>query len=292
MATSDVGRFSNGQFRPAGLAYDTVSRRFVIGDAQGRKLIVVGVGSEHADDMVRAESAGFDEIATLDIDEKRGDLWVATDRRHRRSTLHRLQLVSGRPLSTYQVAPSIGATRLVGIAVQESGGIIALDGAGNRLLSLVRGSSNMTTAVSLKLSGATSVAAGGGGNDTVYVSHDAGIARVELRSGSVTALSTPRGLDLRGFDALRVHGNTLIGLQTTAAGVRQLVRLTLNTAGRAVRNATVIDARVANTRGLLSLSISGDDLYYLAADTETVAAPSPAGVPPANLFVVRRLALR
>ena len=231
--TSDAVRFSTGHFLAAGLAYDAVSRRFVIGDALGRKLIVVGVGSDHADDMVRADSAGFDDVVALDIDEKRGDLWVAsaadTDGE---SALHRLQLVSARSLKTYRAAPSMGSTRLVDLAVQASGDVIALDSSGNRLLALARGGSDMTVAMSLKLSGAKSVAARD--DSVLYVAHDDGIARVDLRSGTIAALAAPKGFDLRRFDAIRAHRNALIGLQTTPAGSRQLVRLNLNAAGRAV----------------------------------------------------------
>ncbi len=290
--TSDAGRFSTGPFLVAGLAYDAVSRRFVIGDALGRKLIVVSVGSGHADDMVRADSAGFNDIVALEIDEKSGDLWVASSAdTSGRSALHRLQLVSGRPLNTYRTAPSIGPTRLAGLAVQASGNVIALDRAGNRLLALARGSSDMTVAMSLKLPGAKSLAAGD--DRVLYVAHDDGIARVDLRSGAVAALSAPKGIDLRGFDTICAHRNALIGVQTTPAGSRQLVRLNLNAAGRAVKEWAVIDPRVAEAGGSFSLAISGDELYYLATDAVN-AGPTPSSnrSPLAKQFVVRRLMLR
>jgi hypothetical protein len=108
-AASDAAHFSAQRFRPAGLAFDAVSQRFVIGDALGRKLIVVGVGPGHADDMVRADSAGFDDVVALGIDAQRGDLWVASAAEASgTSSLHRLQLVSGRPLKTYRVPASLG----------------------------------------------------------------------------------------------------------------------------------------------------------------------------------------
>jgi hypothetical protein len=290
--TSDAARFSTGYFLTAGLAYDAVSRRFVIGDALGRKLIVVGVGSDHPDDMVRADSAGFDDVVALDIDEKRGDLWVASaEDTNGQSTLHRLQLVSARVLKTYRAPPSIGSTQLVDLAVQASGDVIALDSSGNRLLVLARGSSDMTVAMSLKLSGAKSVAVRDDG--VIYVAHEDGIARVDLRSGTIAELDAPTGFDLHRFDTIRAHRNALIGLQTTPAGLRQLVRLNLNAAGRVVRKGTVIDPRVSETDGRLSLTITGDELYYLA--TEAIKA----GPPPlssrstlAEQFVVRRLTLR
>ena len=285
-------RFSTGHFLAAGLAYDAVSRRFVIGDALGRKLIVVGVGSDRADDMVHGDSAGFDDVVALDIDEKRGDLWVAsaadTDGE---SALHRLQLVSARPLNTYRAAPSMGSMRLVDLSVQASGDVIALDSSGNRLLALARGGSAMTVAMSLKLSGAKSVAARD--DSVLYVAHDDGIARIDLRSGTIAALTAQKGFDLRRFDAIRAHRNALIGLQTTPPGSRQLVRLNLNAAGRAVTEGTVIDPRVSETDGRLSLTITGDELYYLATDAASAgSSPSSNRSALSEQFVVRRLTLR
>jgi hypothetical protein len=231
-------------------------------------------------------------VVGLDIDEKRGDLWVAsTADTSGTSTVHRLQLVSGRPLKTYRTATSVGATRLVGLAVQASGDVIALDGAGSRLLALTRGGSELTLALSLKLSGARSVAAGD--DNVLYVAHDDGIARIDLRSGSVAPLSAPKGFDLQRFDTIRVHRNALIGLQTSDDGSRQLVRLNLNPAGRAVKDGTVIDPRVAGADGRTSLSITGNDLYYLSMNPRVDAVTGhPASSSNPLTFVVRRLTLR
>jgi hypothetical protein len=90
-------RFSAERFAVGGLAYDAVSHRFVFGDRQGRKLIVVSEGSNHAVDLVRADSAGFQDISAIEIDAKRGDLWVASAAAaDGAGMLHRLQLVSRR----------------------------------------------------------------------------------------------------------------------------------------------------------------------------------------------------
>ena len=92
-------RFSANAFTPAGLAYDAVSQRFLFGDRLARKLFVVSERSQHANDFARAESAGFQEIAAIEIDAKRGDLWVVSVAPAAGTgTLHKLQLVSGRLL--------------------------------------------------------------------------------------------------------------------------------------------------------------------------------------------------
>src|SRR5438128_3822271 len=109
-------RFSTRAFALGGFAYDVVSGRFLFGDRLGRKLIVVGESSSQPVDLVRAESAGFHEVAAIEIDEKRGDLWVASADAGA-GTLHRLQLVSGRPLKAFPVPADREPVRLVDLAV-------------------------------------------------------------------------------------------------------------------------------------------------------------------------------
>jgi hypothetical protein len=287
---SDATHFSTERFRPAGLAFDAVSQRFVIGDALARKLIVVGVGAGHADDMVRAESAGFDDVAALSIDVQRGDLWVAsTAETSGTSSLHRLQLVSGRPLKTYRIPESLGPARVIDLAVQASGGVVALDAAGHRLLTLPRGAGEVVAALRLDLSGEQSIANDGSEN-IVFIAHDGGIARVDVKARTVAPLTGPKGLDLSGFESIRTHRDSIVGLRTSSEGQRQLVRLTLNGAGRAVREAAVIDQQFAE--GRVALNITGDELYYLAIAAPADTATAPGGRTAAEPFVIRHLTLR
>ena len=292
-AASDATHFSAQRFRPAGLAFDAVSQRFVIGDALGRKLIVVGIGPGHADDMVRADSAGFDDVVTLGIDAQRGDLWVASAAEaSETSSLHRLQLVSGRPLKTYRVPSSLGPARLIDLAVQPSGGVVALDAAGHRLLTLARGAGEVVAGLHLDLSGAKSIASAGSEN-IVYIAHDDGIARVDMKARTVAALGGPKGMDLTGFDSIRAYRDSIVGLQTAAGKPRQLVRLKLNATGRGVREASVMDRPILEADGRVILNISGDELYYLAIAAAPAGAATEAGDQTAPVaFVIRRFALR
>src|SRR5436190_10150768 len=84
------------------IAHDTVSRRFVIGDAVARRLLIVDEVSKHVVPYVSAASAGFyEQLTAFTLDAKRGDLWVASAQGSgdaATSILHKLQLVSGRGL--------------------------------------------------------------------------------------------------------------------------------------------------------------------------------------------------
>ena len=107
------------------------------GDRLGRKLIVVGEGADHAVDFVRADSAGFHEISAIEIDAKRGDLWVASAApAEGAGTLHKLQLISGRPLRSFPVAADLEPVTPVDLAVTAAGAVLVLDAAARQVLVL------------------------------------------------------------------------------------------------------------------------------------------------------------
>ena len=76
----EVAHFSAEPFVAGGLAYDAVSRRFLFADVLGRRLIVLGEGSDTTVDLVREAGARFQDVTALEIDTKRGDLWVGEHR--------------------------------------------------------------------------------------------------------------------------------------------------------------------------------------------------------------------
>ena len=112
----DQLRFTTPRFTPAGLAYDAVSRRFVVGDRQGRKLAVVDEFSQHVANLAGAQTSGFGEIAAIEIDPRQGDLWVVSSD-GTRTSLHKLQLISGRLLSTYPIAEELAPASLGDVAM-------------------------------------------------------------------------------------------------------------------------------------------------------------------------------
>lgn len=280
-ARTDAARFAASRFTAGGLAFDAVSRRFVIGDALDRKLFVVGVNGGQSTDMVRADSAGFEDVAAVEIDDRRGDLWVAGAA----GALHRLQLVSGRPLKTYRSITSAGAVHLTDLAVTPSGAVVGLDAEGRRLMTLGRGAETLAVTMPLSLDDAHSLALDD--EDSGFVAFAEGVARVDLRARSVSPLTAPDGVNLVGIARIRVHRGAIYALQRVEANgssttdVARILRLDLNAGARRVTKATVIDADGASVERPF-LTIDGDDLYYVARDNADADRP----------FVVRRLALR
>ncbi len=284
-------RFSAERFVAAGLAYDAVSHRFVYGDRDGRKLRVVGVGLDHAIDLVRAESAGFFHVRALDIDTRRGDLWVVSGSVDGgAAALHRLQLVSGRPLAAVPLVGDLLPLWPVDLTVTDGGTVLVLD-RGGRLVRLRSGRSTPEALMLLNLEGATSLTARGEG--VVFVAAPHGVSRVDLASKTVTALGASKDVSLAGFERLRLYRGGLVGLQADADGARRGVRLELTANGRRVRQATPYDPRFDAAAGPIALAVSGDEVSLITGGPDPsgpVADTSAAGTP-AEL-TVHRLRLR
>ena len=140
----EVARFSAEPFVAGGLAYDAVSRRFLFGDVLGRRVIVLGEGSDTTVDLVRAAGARFHDVTALEIDTKRGDLWVAsTARDGGAGAIHRLQLVSGRAIAIIESPSEFQAVRLIDLAIAANGTILVLDGAAPRVIGLRSGTQTL-----------------------------------------------------------------------------------------------------------------------------------------------------
>lgn len=263
-AATEAIRFPEPASAPSGLAYDAVSRRFLIADRRGRKLSVVDEFSQHVATLAGAQ-AGFGDIAALEIDPRDGDLWVVSDEAGdaRAATLHKLQLVSGRVLASYPVPESMGAVRLVDVAVTPEDGVLVLDADGGRILRLQPRAPSLAVAATIAGAQPSSLAPAPGG--IVYVATDAGVSRVDLRSQSSVSVRVQAGITLAGVMRIRWHRGALVGVQTQDDGRHRLVRWQLDRRGRAVTAATALATDMV-TPGATATAISGDALYYLARD--------------------------
>jgi len=261
--TREGSRFSTQGFTLGGLAYDAVSRRFLFGDRLGRKLLVVGEGTNHTVDFVRADSAGFGDIAAMEIDDRRGDLWVVSaGLANGAAALHKLQLVSGRPLKSFPIAADPEAVTPVDLAVTPAGVVVALDSAGHQLLVLRSKGTAVERAMRVDAAEPASLAAAGD-EGIVYVAYRDGVSRVDLRARTATKVAAPKSVSLAHLERIRWRRQALIAIRVDADGTRRIVRLTLSASGRAVTKATKIDSPVLPVGGQTWVTISGDELVYL-----------------------------
>ena len=270
-----------------------MSRRFVVGDQLGRKLRVVGEGQDHAVDLVRSESAGFFDIRALGIDSRRGDLWVVTsDDAGTDGTVHRIQLVSGRPLQSLPLASEAGhSIHPVDLAIADSGAVFLLHRDG-RIQRVRPGNPTIDTVVSPKGIEVASSLALASNDKVAFVADAKGLHRVDLGNGSAAAVTTAAELPLTGLERLRAHRGGFVALQRSPDGERRLLRLELNRTGRAVRAATTYDVRV-EVGSPTAFAVSGDEVSIVSGAPASAADvdASPAVGPPAEL-AVRRFRLR
>ena len=280
----EVARFSAEPFVAGGLAYDAVSRRFLFGDALGRRVIVLGEGSDTTVDLIRAAGAQFHDVTSFEIDPKRGDLWVAsTARDGDTGAIHRLQLISGRALAIIESRSEFRAVRLIDLAIAANGTILVLDSAAARVIGLRSGAKTLEELMSLDIAAPASITAAGN-EHAAYVAHRDGIVRLDLTRQSAAPVTAPEGIALGGFERIRWHRNALVGVQVLPDGSRHVVRLQLN-GGRAVTVATVLEAFLSPDAGPTFATISGDDVYYLV--TQQGDSPPTSGARVMSVVVKR-----
>ena len=240
------------------LAHDSVSRRFVVGDAPSRRLLVIDEVSKHVVPYVSAASAGFyDDLTGLTVDARRGDLWVISATgtgADATSLVQKLQLVSGRGLMDVRPAKSLAPMRLVDLAVTPDGTVLALDAAGSRLLRLRAGSRSLEVMQHLDTARWTALTAAD--DQTVFAASDRGIVRVDLVSRAVQPVKSVE--DLGGFVSLAWRNGALVGVQRTA-GVSLVVRIALDGAGTRAQPRAILAAGTFPIVGTLA----GNSFYYL-----------------------------
>lgn len=111
---------------PTALAYDAVSKRFIIADRSARRIAVIDETTGQVATLVGAQGA-LGEIGGIAIDPQQGDLWVVSSSGED-ILLHRMQLVSGRMLSTMPIAGP--KDRILAVAFVRNVGLVASDASG------------------------------------------------------------------------------------------------------------------------------------------------------------------
>ena len=255
---------------PAGLAYDAVSRRFIVGDRRSHKLVIFDDVFKRATDMIRPASSGFFGIAAVEIDSRRGDLWVANSSPSGGASLTKLQLVSGRVLFEVAVPAALGPASFSDAAILADGAVLLVDAEGRRLLRVAPGTREFQRVAAIDVENPVSVAVR---NGYAYVAHARGLTRVSLEGGRATPVQdAPAGL-LR----IRAGGGGLVGVQS-ADGVLRVVTVRLRQNGQAAGRIEVLDDRAGITGPAALTVVDGAVCYIAAGDSGPVMRRiKPAG---------------
>jgi hypothetical protein len=252
--------FAAAAFKPAALAYDAVSKRFIISDTDVSRLAVVDEYSRQVATLASGRAGGFGIVTAIEIDPREGDLWVASVDGASGTevpSLHKLQLISGRVLKSFPAARGL-AGRLVDIAVGGDGAVFAVQGDG-LILRLAPGGASLAPTTRITHTTFSSVASSGQG--AVYVSRPDGVLR--YRPSPSVLVKAPPDVDLSGLARIRWSRGSLVGLQNGGNGTYRVVRIRLSRDGRSATGVEVLDESV-RTPNPAAAAMAGDVFYYLA----------------------------
>ena len=260
--TENAMRLAATAMNPVGLAYDSASRRFVLGDGDGNKLMVADEVFNHVNDLIGAASAGFGRLSAVEIDTRRGDLWVTSSDGNGASSIHKLQLVSGRVLSQIALPAELEPIVVSDFAVADDGTLVLVDSRGARLLHVKSTGDRLDRPLALHLSTPSSIAPA---NGVTYVAHADGLSVIDTASGRVTSIQPAKGVSLTTLRRIRWARGGLIGIQEDATGSR-LVRIRLNSNRHRATAVEPLDGEVQSAG--TALTISRDAAYYVANTAE------------------------
>ena len=243
--------------QPAGLVYDAVSRRFIIGDRAENSLVIYDDVFKRATSMVSADSAGFYGLSAIAIDPHRGDLWVANSSAVRGAALHKLQLVSGRVLFEVPFPPELGPVTLVDIAVRTNGQVLVLDAQGRRILAISPSHRTVERIASLNVDGPVSLALSN--EKSAFVAHPGGLLRVDLTNRTaVPVRGAPSGLV-----RIRAVGSMIVAVQAEKSDLR-LLRLRLDSAAAKILRSETLDP-AASMPDPSGITVANGFVYYVTA---------------------------
>jgi hypothetical protein len=236
-----------------------VSRRFVLGDRASSRLMIIDEVSHHVVNYASAATAGFlDELTGFAIDTRRGDLWVASAKGSggdATSTLHKLQLVSGRTLMEAPPADGAGALRLVDVAVTPDGTVYAIDDVDARLFRVRPGARRLEQVLRLQTAHPTALTAAD--DRVLYVAAEDGLVRVDLTSNKTAKVKSVE--ELTGFVSLAWQADSLVGVERVA-GSYLVVRVPLDSSGMRAQPRAILAASTKRTVGTLT----PQGFYYLS----------------------------
>jgi hypothetical protein len=120
--------------------------------------------------------------------------------------------------------------------------------------------------------------------------------RIDVQTGTVTSVTSPKEIDLGQFERIRRHQNSIVGVQVAPDGSRRIVKLSLNADGRTATGSTLVADSIPYDEGTgpMFVTVSNDELSFLSGGSpDATVRQSPDVVPGAPVeYVVRRIPLR
>jgi sugar lactone lactonase YvrE len=254
-----------------GVAHDEKTGDFFVSGVHRRKILRIGADGSVRDFVAEARD-GLGSAVGIVVDSSRRALWVASvhgplmvgprDEGEERAEV--LELDLDRATLRRRLAPPSPDGRLGDLALGPDGTLYAADPASGAVYHLPAGAEALQVLLEAgELESAQGLTVTPDGRILYVADYAQGIARVDLRAGSVVFLRTPEHLLTTGIDGLVLAGDSLVGIQN---GLRphRVVRLRLDSTGTHIVTAETLErAHPEFDEPTLGVLV-GTDFFYVA----------------------------
>jgi sugar lactone lactonase YvrE len=267
---------------PEGIAWSEKQKRFYLGSMK-RKIIEVDAAG-HARDFVAPADNGLGIVVGLRVDDKRGELWAASEQMAPHPGLvrgiFRYRLRDRKLLASYPVKD--GEADLVNdLVVAPDGTLYATATNSGSLVSIRPGSATAEIFFPPhSLPDPNGITASRDGR-FLFVAGWYGITRIDLRTKQKQLLKSSPQIAAGCFDGLYEYHGDLVGIQNCVHDTGRVLRLHLNSARDTILSARVLESYNPLFDAVTTGAIAGHRFYFMANTQIHKIGPDgsvPAGV--------------
>ena len=257
-----------------GTAWDARTRTVYLGSMYKRKVVAVGPDGAPRD-VIRSGQDDIGPVVGIEVDPVRRGLWVAsmvlpeagiplTDTTYAaHGLLFHYDVDSGRLRRKYVLPPSGGVRHgFNDLTVMPNGDVYLTDSASGAVYWLRAGADEVVEVVPPSTYMFPNGITRSDDGRYVFVSHGAGVDRIEVASRRRTRLATPDTLNLGGIDGLAFYRNALIAHQPS--WFQRVIRLELDSRQERVASWSTIERHHPRFDFPTTGEVAGDSYYYIA----------------------------
>ena len=259
-------------FWPEGIDADPRTGRLYVASVRHRVVAEVSRDGS-ARELWQRDRDDLAPVLGVRVDTLRNSLWVTTSGLRNvpgfhegdtaRAALLRIDLRTGETLQRIDVAPAPGGHVLGDLAVGPDGSIWVTDSQQPVMYRLRRDATKLEEIRSPLFHSLQGVAPTPDGNTLYVADYALGILRMNVASGTITALANPRGATSIGCDGIVWHRGALIAVQNGVSPAR-VIRIVPDQRRDRLLRIDVLDRNVARADEPTIGTMLGDDYIYVA----------------------------
>lgn len=271
-SSSEVAfRIADPELIPEGITYDPQTKTFFVGSTYKRKIVAVDASGTVRDFTTEAQDGVFGFVG-LRVDAARRTLWAISSNAGGTmpargldksclgcSMVTRYDIDSGTLLKKYALPNTEKLHFLNDLAVAPSGDVYLTDTMTGAVYRIMRATDRLEHWVDLGPKAYPNGIDITPGGSVLFVATEAGLRKVDVTTGAVTAISGSVG----GIDGLYFHRDSLIAVQPFEQS-RKVARFRLTPSLDAVEGIDTLEASHPVFRQPTTGVIVGDDFYFIA----------------------------